>query len=180
LSGPIRHRELKELVRTAAALPGPRIDLAPWDRLAQLGETTGPAADVAIEPARLRALVAQALLALAHRLDQVLPPALMRARQAWDKVDDLAIVDEELASTLAATRRTLVSATQAASAPERAVALEGLLALDAARGLTGLAERGLASLIRLRVRGYNDELMPDGRPFIDLGAALAEAARAWA
>jgi hypothetical protein len=179
LSGPIRHRYLKELVRTAAALPGPRIDLAPWDRLTQLGEATG-SAEVSTEPARLRALVAQALLSLAHRLDEVLPPALLRARQAWDKVDDLAIVDEDLAATLAATRRTLVAGTIAASAPERAVAFEGLVALDAARGLTGLAERGLASLIRLRVRASNDELLPDGRPFIDLGAALAEAARAWA
>jgi hypothetical protein len=157
------------------------IELAHWDRLTELGETIGPAtAAVTAEPARLRALVSHALDGLARRLDDVLPPTLARARQAWDKVDDLTIVDEELASLLAATRRTLVENAASDSAPVRAVAFEGLLALDAARGLTSLAERGLASLIRLRVRGSNDDLLPDGRPFLDLGAALAEAARAWA
>jgi hypothetical protein len=156
-------------------------ELAHWDRLTELDETIGPAApEVTAEPARLRALVSHALDGLARRLDELLPPALTRARQAWDKVDDLTIVDEELASVLAATRRTLVANAACASAPVRAVAFEGLLALDAARGLTSLAERGLASLIRLRVRGSNDDLLPDGRPFLDLGAALAEAARAWA
>jgi hypothetical protein len=157
------------------------IELAHWDRLTELGETSGPAAaHVASEPARLRALVAHALDALARRLDEHLPAALTRARQAWDKVDDLTIVDEELAAQLATTRRTLVESAASSSASLRAVALEGLLALDAARGLTGLAERGLASLIRLRARTSSDDLLPDGRPFLDLGAALAEAARAWA
>jgi hypothetical protein len=157
------------------------IELAHWDRLTHLGETTGPAAaEVVTEPVRLRALVCHALEALAGRLDELLPPALARARLAWDKVDALTIVDEELATLLASTRQTLVANARSTSGPARAVAYEGLLALDAARGLTGLAERGLASLIRLRVRGSNDDLLPDGRPFLDLGAALAEAARAWA
>jgi hypothetical protein len=95
-------------------------------------------------------------------------------------VDALTVVDEELGVTLAKTRRTLVAAATAASPGGRAVALEGLLALDTARGLVTLAERGLASLIRLRVRSQVEDLLPGGRPFLDLGAALAEAARAWA
>jgi hypothetical protein len=60
-----------------------------------------------------------------------------------------------------------------------AVALEGLLALEAACGLTTLAERRLSSLIRLRLRGRERDILPAGRPFLDLGAAFAEAARAW-
>jgi hypothetical protein len=181
-AGPIRHRHLKQLVRTAASLPGPRVELAPWNRLAQLatGDGSAPPPEGGRDASGLRALVGACLTALARRLDEALPPALANARQQWDKVDDLTIVDEDLAATLADARRTLV-ATAAGGAPaERAVALEGLLALDTARGLTTLAERGLASLIRLRVRSRDEVLLPAGRPFVDLGAALAEAARAWA
>lgn len=178
LSEPIRHRQLKQLVQTAASLPGPKIELTPWDHLGTLGNAASDAS-APMDPVRLRALVGQALAALARRVDEVLPRALARARQAWDKIDDLTIVDEELAATLAATRGALLAAT-GASPQQRAVALEGLLALDAARGLAGLAERGFGSLIRLWVRGQDDDLLPQGRPFLDLGAALAEAARAWA
>jgi hypothetical protein len=32
----------------------------------------------------------------------------------------------------------------------------------------------------MRVRGADADLLPGGRPFLDVGAALAEAARAWA
>ena len=78
---------------------------------------------------------------------------------------------------LASTRHTLERAAVRPD-PVGAVALEGLLALEAARGLAALAEQRLSSLIRLRVR-QTDELLPGGRPFLDLGAAIAEAARAW-
>jgi hypothetical protein len=176
---PIRHRHLKQLVRTAASLPGPRIDLAPWERLAQLEVAPAEADDGAAAIARLRAAVHQALAALGARIDGVLPPVLAQPWRNWDTIDDLSIVDESLATTLAHTRRLLVAAARG-PARLRAVAFEGLLALDAARGLTTLAEHGLASLIRLRVRAGEEELMPEGRPFLDLGNALAEAARAWA
>ena len=63
--------------------------------------------------------------------------------------------------------------------PQSAVALEGLIALEAACGLTALTEGRLSALIRLRVRTREDDLLPEGRPFLDLGAALAEAATAW-
>jgi hypothetical protein len=132
---------------------------------------------------RLRGAVRAALHQLAIRIDDIVPPVLAQPWRNWETIDDLSIVDETLALALADTRRALVAATRGA-APLRAVAFEGLLALDAARGLTTLAEHGLASLIRLRVRAGEgageDELLPGGRPFLDLGAALAEAARAWA
>src|SRR4051812_26881914 len=36
-AAPIRQRHLKQLLRTAALLPGPKVEIAPWNRLAQLG-----------------------------------------------------------------------------------------------------------------------------------------------
>ena len=64
-------------------------------------------------------------------------------------------------------------------APRRAVALEGLLAIDLAIALVRLFERRLAALLRLRLRSATPELLPEGRPFLDLGRALHEAAEAW-
>jgi hypothetical protein len=191
----IRQRHLKQLVRTAASLPGPKLEIAPWSQLAAFGgdpsasEARAGRADPAsradaVEIGRLRALVADALGALARRIDEMLPAALAHARKAWEQVDDLVIVDPPLRAALGDARRWLSAA--AADAPRRqsAVALEGLMTLDAAYGLACLAERRLSALIRLRVRGNagerDDDLLPGGRPLLDLGAALAEAAAAWA
>jgi hypothetical protein len=189
----IRQRHLKQLVRAAASLPGPKLDIAPWSRhlpLESVGRVTEPGDNGAQAPAdarseqaeilRLRALVADSLAALARRIDQTLPAALAQARQAWDKVDDLTIVDPPLRASLADARRWLAAAAAEASGARGAVALEGMLVLEAAAGLARLCERRLSALIRLRVRSQEDELLPAGRPFLDLGAALAEAARAWA
>jgi hypothetical protein len=153
--------------------------MTPWERLAQLDAGSALELDdgvLAID--RLRAAVRAALNGLATRIDEVVPGVLTAPWRAWEKIDALTIVDEDLARRLAETRRALVAASRG-PARLRAVAFEGLLALDAARGLTTLAERGLASLIRLRLRAGEEELMPEGRPFLDIGAALAEAARAW-
>ncbi len=64
-------------------------------------------------------------------------------------------------------------------AGRRAVALEGLLALDASVALVRLFERRLAPLLRLRLRSATPDVLPDGRPFLDLGQALHEVAEAW-
>jgi hypothetical protein len=128
---------------------------------------------------RLRALVAACLARLGEKVEQALGPALAQARQTWEKVDDLVIIDRGLAMLLTGGRRQLEAA---AASPDRAVsavAIEGLIALEAASGLTGLAERRLSALIRLRTRARG-ELLPGGRPFLDLGAALVEASHAWA
>jgi hypothetical protein len=125
-------------------------------------------------------MVSVSLAALARTIDQHLGPAIENAHRAWEKVDDLAIVDTVLAANVTETRRALYRAATAPGQPAlAAVGLEGLLALDAACGLTGLAERRLSSLIRLRVRSAEPALMPDGRPFLDLGRAIAEVAREW-
>jgi hypothetical protein len=142
----------------------------------------GPGLDVAAraEIARLRALVAGGLQALARSLEEQFAPAIENARKAWERADDVVIVDRGLAMMLTDTRRALYRATTASPPAVRAAALEGLLAFDAACGLAGLAERRLSSLIRLRVGSPDPNLLPAGRPFLDIGRALGEAAREWA
>jgi hypothetical protein len=185
----IRHRHLKELVRNAAALPGPKLDIPLWasiraiDLGAAAAEPPPPVRqDVLREISALRALVASCLQRLADRIEEKLAAALAEARRAWDQADSVTIVDVDLGRALADARRKLGAA--ASAGPDRralaAVALEGLLVLEAACGLTTLAERRLSSVIRLRLRGEDQELLPEGRPFLDLGAAFAEAARVWA
>jgi hypothetical protein len=197
----IRYRHLKQLVQTAAALPGRKLEVALWNRLepwsAGLPPKDGagapdPSADAALEsppPAelpeatrdqiqRLRAVVGTTLRRLARQTEEALAPALVRAQQSWDRSDDLTIIDAPLASALAEARRELQAAAAGADPTAAAVALEGLLAVEAGSGLAALAEQRLPALIRLRVRARG-ELLPGGRPFLDLGAALNEAAQAW-
>jgi hypothetical protein len=76
-------------------------------------------------------------------------------------------------------RRAAVALESAEDAGDRAVGLESHLVVDAATGLVSLFERRLAQLVRARLRSGNAELFVDGRPFVDLGAALSEAARRW-
>ena len=54
-----------------------------------------------------------------------------------------------------------------------------MLAVDASVALVRLFERRLAALLRLRMRSVNPDVLPEGRPFLDLGHALHEAAEAW-
>jgi hypothetical protein len=131
---------------------------------------------------RLRADVHRCLAALAHGVEQTLPRALAQADRAWEQVDDMVVIDHRLGDAIADARLALERALAARTRVVRAVAAEGLLVLDAACGLVGLAERRLSSLIRLWVRSGREktDLLPGGRPFLDLGPALAEAARAWA
>jgi hypothetical protein len=120
------------------------------------------------------------LLRLARRADEALSASLTHAGQAWEQVDAPSIVDLDFERDNEALRRRLATAAQPAAPPgERAVALEGLLVLDVAVALARLCERRMASLLRLRLRAPSRELMPSGRPFLDLGAALHEAAEAW-
>ena len=145
------------------------------------------------EIARLRALVADSLQALARKLDQTLGPALASARLAWEKVDSQALIDPTLDASLGVARRTLELAVVRRD-PIGAVALEGIAVMEVARGLVALAEQRMSSLIRLRLQQAETSVDPDraaqaaeralldadGRPFLDLGAAIAEVGRAWA
>lgn len=205
----IRHRHLSQLVQSASSLSGPKLDTALWRRLepwsAGLPQkpSAGPSApdelpaETRLEMSRLRGLVAQSLSTMAQKIEQKLGPSLARARQAWDEVDNHDLIDRSFDATLDGVRRQLMAAIAAGGNGQSgngqsgdgqsshsqvtlaAVALEGLLALETARALAALAERRLSSLIRLRVQ-TDEDLLPGGRPFLDLGAAIAEAARAWA
>jgi hypothetical protein len=125
---------------------------------------------------RMGALLAE----LGRRLDEALPRTLALATSAWDQVDSLTVVDAELAAEIGRLRRSALALADGQDAAGCAAGLESQLTLDAAVGLVSLVERRLATLIRLRLRTSEPELLPDGRPFLDLGAALREAARGWA
>ena len=109
----------------------------------------------------------------------MLSPALARAFSAWERADDLKSIDGEIAERLATARVRLQKALASPMPQIRAVGLEAVLALRGACGLVDLIERRLSPLIRLRVRSEHKDLLPDGRPFLDVGGALAEAAREW-
>ncbi len=127
----------------------------------------------------LRPAVAALLERLAARTGPALIDCLQRSREQWDQADSLSVIDAEVADDVAALRRRLVAEAGAASPARRAIALEGLLVVDAAVALLRLFERRLASLLRLRLRSGTPDLLPAGRPFLDLGNALQEVAEAW-
>jgi hypothetical protein len=105
---------------------------------------------------------------------------LRRSREKWDQADSLSVIDDDLADEISALRRRLAERAQPGSpAARRAIALEGLVVLDASVALVRLFERRLAPLLRLRLRSTTPDVLPDGRPFLDLGRALHEVAEAW-
>ena len=179
---------LSRLVADAGSLPGaPGADLlaaAPrgLDRRQGRGK---PQPDDPADAAALKTRVRELLFELARRVESDLGSTLERAH-AWDQLDALRFIDRAVEDELAALRRTAVrlQAAEGDDAEERrALGLEAQLTLDAALGLTSLVERRLATLIRLRLRAGDEpddrSLLPEGRPFLDLGAALHETARRW-
>jgi hypothetical protein len=128
----------------------------------------------------LRPAIAAVLERLASRTEPALVACIRRSREEWDQADSLSIIDADLAEELAALRRRLAHSAQPASpAGRRAIALEGLVILDAAVALVRLFERRLAPLLRLRLRSATPDVLPSGRPFLDLAEALHEVAEAW-
>jgi len=173
------------------SLPGPSISSKPTTQVDLYALTFSGLPEPAAAPqegsaptpvAELKAIhasVARCLRAMAQKVEEALPAALASARQAWDRVDTLNVVDRAVTTQVAETRRALQKTISTGAPTARATALEGLVALDTAWGLTRLFERRLSSLIRLRVLSGQENLLPNGRPFLDLSAALNEAARAW-
>ncbi len=136
----------------------------------------------AIEPAALKIRVRELLAELARRVDRELGSTLERAH-AWDQVDALRILDRAVDDELAELQQAARLLQGDEEAERRALGLEAQLTLDAAIGLVSLVEKRLATLIRLRLRAGEDPdshtLLPEGRPFLDLGSALHETARRW-
>jgi hypothetical protein len=127
----------------------------------------------------LRQRIGIALSELGRRCSEELPRTLERAMTAWDQVDALVVIDPAMRRELGVLRRASLALEAAEDAPTRAIGLESRLVLDAATGLTSLFERRLAQLVRARLRSEDPSLLVDGRPFVDLGAALLETARRW-
>jgi hypothetical protein len=195
LSAAIRRHALRSLVEAARELPlvtapEPLPDEARGiaayaEDLARAAAGGRPLANATnateVTPdAGLRPAIAAVLSGLARRAEPALAASLRRAREAWDQADSFSVIDGELEGEIAGLRRRLArGATPSATAASRAIALEGLLAIDASVALVRLFERRLASLLRLRLRSATPDLLPEGRPFLDLGHALHEAAEAW-
>ena len=165
------------LSRDGAGQPGGIASYA----VAPAGERAAAPADPAgAERDDLRPAVAALLGLLAARTDPALADCLQRSREEWDQADSLSVIDDDVAGEIAALRRRLAAgAGPAAPAARRAIALEGLLVVDASIALVRLFERRLASLLRLRLRSATPDVLPGGRPFLDLGQALHEVAEAW-
>jgi hypothetical protein len=171
---------LQRLVDAARSLPGEkRSEPRRWPvRLEPTGEVAQPSS--APEVAALRRRVGALLDELAQRTERALDGALRRAASEWDQVDALTVLDRPLLATVATLRREADALHGAADPAAAAAGLEALLTVGAAVDLVALLERRLATLVRLRLRGDDRELLPDGRPFLDLAAALREATRGWA
>ncbi len=193
MSPAIRRHALRTLLRAAQDLP---LATAPEPLPPEDADEPGGIASYAVtraraltaaaaEPGRperddLRPAIAALLQHLAARTEPALVACLERSRGKWDQADSLSVIEADLADEIAALRRRLAEgAGPDASAARRAIALEGLLAVDASVALVRLFERRLASLLRLRLRSPTPDLLPDGRPFLDLGHALHEVAEAW-
>jgi hypothetical protein len=201
LSPTIRRHAVRNLLGATRALP---LVTAPGPLLAEGADELSGVASYAAERARalpaaparpllleltsparaerddLRPAIAALLERLAARTEPALIACLRGSREKWDQADSLSIIDADLADEIGALRRRLAgSAEPAVPAARRAIALEGLLAVDASVALVRLFERRLASLLRLRLRSATPDLLPEGRPFLDLGHALHEVAEAW-
>lgn len=186
---PIRRNALRSLVEAAHGLPFAQDsqELAGATRgVASYAEELARAADPDSSPAAmpvrddLRPVVSALLGRLARRAEPELIASLTKAAGAWDQADSFAVIDEDLEAEISATRRRLATAASPSAAPaRRAIALEGMLAVDAATALVRLFERRLAALLRLRLRAPTPELLPGGRPFLDLASALQQVAEAW-
>jgi hypothetical protein len=166
---------LFQLVERVRSLPGADAPLS----LPRAADRDGAAGELRLSVAELRRRLGVALRELGRRVDEALPQALARAHEAWDQVDSLTLFDAEIGGELRALRQAARALAAEEDATLRAVGVESRLIIDAAVGLVALVERRMAALVRLRLRSGDTELLPDGRPFVDVGAALAEAARAW-
>lgn len=168
-------RSLERLVDSARALPGERLPVQSV-QISVAGEDPGGAA---VDVRALRARLGQLLVVLSQRLEPALIGALERAAVAWDAFDEVAILAPELRRDATGIAAAAAALERDAEPARRAVGMEVRIALAAALGLVELIERRLAMLVRLRVQSGDAALLPGRRPFLDVAAALAEAARGW-
>jgi hypothetical protein len=164
---------LLQLVEQIRALPG--------DATNRGLPRAGAAAAVAepLTAGELRRRVGAWMAAVAGHVAAVLPGQLAKAAQAWDQADDFVLITDQTRSEAARLRAAADALAGGSDTAARATGVEARLAIDAVAGLVALVERRFAGVVRLRLRSEQTELLVDGRPFLDVAAALAEAARAW-
>lgn len=168
-------RSLERLVDMARSLPGERRPAPPFSIAAR-----APVRDAeAVDAAALRGRLGRLLAELASRLEPALTGALQHAAVAWDTFDEVAVMDPALHDEATAITRAAAALELEADPARHAIGLEVRITLAAALGLIDLIERRLAMLVRLRVQSGEPCLLPGERPFLDVAAALAEAARGW-
>ena len=157
--------------------PGPQFDWLATQRPQDLSSTPQLSA---VQLRALRQRLSALLFTLSQRLQPALSDALRQAAVAWDSFDTVSVLDAALRTEAQALAMAAVQLERTHDAAQRAAGLELRIALTSALGLVDLCERRLATLVRLRVQSPQRSLLPAGRPFIDIAAALAEAARGWA
>jgi len=169
-------RALEQIVETSRSLAGPPL-------LSEAASTPRAPAVVRLDTAALPANTAADarpaqqelvvfLRALADTLEPALLTALERAGHAWDQVDAARLLDD---ATRERAARVIGAWRKVGGAP----AMLAVLTVHAALDLATLVDRRLASLVRLRLRSVPDDLLPGGRPFLDVARALRETARRW-
>ncbi len=174
----MRPNPLLRLVEAARALPGDSpsgtAPLPATQDSSAIPVVDGDLPDVTSLRRKLGALLSE----LSQRLDPALAAAMGRAGKAWDQVDAVTVFDQTLGQMATEIRREAERLRYASEPALAAAGLETLATLNAATGLVALFERRLAMMVRLRLRA-GGELLDEGRPFLDLAAALAAAAKAW-
>jgi hypothetical protein len=173
---------LDRLVADAHALPPPPEVIEDQPIVPRSGDRRRRHTPVALTPPALRQRVHELIAELARRTDDALAGTLACADGAWDQVDALRILDRAVDDEVRALRAVSAQISSEDDPAQRAIGLEAQLTIDAVVGLVSIVERRLATLVRLRLRATADDrgaLVVEGRPFLDLGAALHEAARRW-
>jgi hypothetical protein len=172
-----KHRSLLQLHERARALPGERRDLCRVVNLAPAADGPLPLLDRA-RLLLLRRRTAALFRTLAKQVDEELMRALSAGQTRWDQVDALALIP----SHVRLTRTALETDWHAAGAVDpvlHAASTEALATIATAMDLLQLVERRLATFVRLRLKQDDPRLMPDGRPFLDIGRALLDTAEAY-
>ena len=171
----MRPDPLQRLYQAAAALPGDVFPVAlPMVSTLPPGQAEG---SPDVEP--LRQALGALLLELANRVDPLLVHALTRASGVWDQVDAFTVMDTRAMDRVGDLRAWCAQLRGHPDDAVRSAALEAATVLEASVGILALVERRLATLVRLRLRDPESTLMVDDRPFLDLGAALKAAGRAF-
>lgn len=151
--------------------------------------------DTLREARELRQQAAVTLMLLSEHASTEVPQALERALRRWDQAGDLDLLPPRLrAAALALQTRAQAALDALLAARQRdaarltllCAAAEASLAVDSACAVLRAVETRFASLLRAQLyrneaqdeAAQREALLPAGQPFLDLGAALREAA--WA